>query len=103
MTEKERKEPDHESNYYALEGEGVEYGEISVNKFAAPSRLEEDAKKFEIESQSVIEAAKKKGKDVVIFTSQHGTAVLVGVGVAAAVTLVALGGRKIYQHRKRGK
>lgn len=74
-------------------------GEIYIDSIPSLSRLEEKGQEFRRKSPDIMEAAKKKGQDVVIFTSARGTSILVGAGIAAAATLAILGGIKIYQHR----
>lgn len=97
------KEHDKENGHYPL-GEVMPDldqmpGEIYIDGISNPSRLKEKGQEFKSKSPDIMKAAKKKGQDVVIFTSSYGTSILIGVGITTAATFAVLGGIKIYQHR----
>jgi hypothetical protein len=72
-------------------------GAIKVDDVAHKALLEHEAAQYLAKFPQIKLAAQRLGKDLVAFASAHGKEILVGVGVASAVT----GGVILYRHPPR--
>jgi len=72
-------------------------GAIKVDDVAHKALLEQEATQYLAKFPQIKRGAQRLGKDLVAFASAHGKEIIVGVGVASAIT----GGVILYKHPAR--
>lgn len=70
-------------------------GAIKIDDVAHLHNLDSESKKHLLKNPEILEGAQRFGKDLVAYTSSHGKEIIIGIGVAAAVTV---GGVVLYKH-----
>lgn len=76
-------------------------GIISVDENPSSKNLEQKVEEKLKENPQILEMAKRKGQDVIAFSSRHGKVIAIGVGIASLAAIV--GGIILYIHSDKSK